>query len=1178
MQIPLKQFVNFSGIWTLAVAEMRSCRRLARTWLFITIACVSCILIWLTLQINYLYQAEGDPQAALSGPRFASYIFCASLISIFSLGIVFLAFDIRSRDRRDRIAENMDIQPVSTLELLTGRLLGIILLLGIPSVAVFGLMVTAGWVSNSFGFSFPVPIASENVVAFLVWDLVPNLMLWGALTIFLSIVVRWRVLVVLVVLSLMVFLLLVQEHIPSNISGLLSTVSAGLASEIAPRYFEQDVVLSRLCLLLASAGLLFLAAALHPRLVGAGKRIPQLGVGSALITVGILGIWGGLWIKQLEHEQFQQWKAVHEAQKLHSATDIEKISGTVEIRPGNKVRLELQIDVSSWGSKDSNSWVFSLNPGYHITNLQVNGTQEVPYDFQDGLLVIPKTSQDETAVKLHIEAVGKPNLAFALLDSTLDQTVINSTNGLLLQRMGSESSIFHSQYVALLPATSWLPASGSAFGRQNWAERPRDFFELDIKVSAPRNWTIAGPGLRENLASGQIRFRPRNPVPEVALIGANFVRGSLTLDGIEFEVLMSRKHANTLRSWKDATPAIAEWIKERLAVVGELGLVYPYRAVSVVEVPMTLRVYGGGWRMDSVLAPHGIQMIRETGFPTTKFGTPVAGPDHPIEGDPSKDDLIQRIRFIGLRNYFGSETNGGNPLINFPKNFVAYQTMPTGPSAIVLDHMVLEISKRLITEESNSFAGFLALFAAGNVVRVDSGSVTISIGVGDRSLSNSDRIDPRKLPAVYEQMSRISLNEIDYLADPRMGYRILSLKVNAIVDSILDKFGKETVAAFLSELVQRYRGEAYTEEQFFQTALELGIDFHALHGDFLRSRNLPGFIVAEPHQERIADDDSGSVYQASFVLRNDEAVPGHTKIYQQRRMGDRGWNVQYVDSVTIDANTSMRISIHNDEPFEEAWVEPILAHNQSSLLVEFPELSSPDPSNTPKLPLATVVDWSPLPSDAVIVDDLDDGFSFNNAYQSIPSEIPQWISYFGNDEQESLDNGMTRLEDIFRFREFRNADRWVRDSEPSSYGKYRKTYALTFSTHSRSTASFVASLPSSGLWELEYHIPHVVVKRTPENMGKSFKVSHDESRQFWMRPDNIGVHTIRVVHDGNETTFEHNPANFSTGWQTIGQIQIENTSVEVVLDRVEGGAGIADAIKWSPADLEVSTIEVVPSN
>ena len=86
-----------------------------------------------------------------------------------------------------------------------------------------------------------------------------------------------------------------------------------------------------------------------------------------------------------------------------------------------------------------------------------------------------------------------------------------------------------------------------------------------------------------------------------------------------FELLFSKKTLDNLEVLSPTSDRMNQWIVDRIQIAREFSLDYPYESFYVVEVPSSIRIYGGGWRIDSVLQPSGMMLIRETAFPTTPF-------------------------------------------------------------------------------------------------------------------------------------------------------------------------------------------------------------------------------------------------------------------------------------------------------------------------------------------------------------------------------------------------------------------------------------------------------------------------------------------------------------------------------------------------------------------------------
>lgn len=139
-------------------------------------------------------------------------------------------------------------------------------------------------------------------------------------------------------------------------------------------------------------------------------------------------------------------------------------------------------------------------------------------------------------------------------------------------------------------------------GNLDQAAAPRpDYFELDLTVRVPDGWLVAGPGRRLSEADGRQRFRPAAPVRDPAFFAAAFKQHALRTAGVDFELLLHPSHVRNAVFFEPALGAVEDEIQGLFARLAALGVPYPFSVLSVVEVPATLREYGGGWRMPMAL-------------------------------------------------------------------------------------------------------------------------------------------------------------------------------------------------------------------------------------------------------------------------------------------------------------------------------------------------------------------------------------------------------------------------------------------------------------------------------------------------------------------------------------------------------------------------------------------------
>ncbi len=1173
--------MKLSNLWALVTAEVRSCRRLARTWVFVALALIQSSAAWIMQSVAHFNSSSQGPGASLNSPRYMMAALGAQMLFFFCIGIVFLTFDVRSRDIRDRIGEVMDTRPLSNLELLTGRLLGVVVLVAIPALAIVLFMYSFGWVAESIGAQFGGLIEPISMFSFLIWDLVPNLVLWGSLTYFLAIVLRYRLLVAVVAFSLMLGMFYLMRNLPSDLDAAVAIRGLGIyPSELAPSFVSFNTIAMRIVMLLISGGLLAIAAGLHPRVERYGLRTPQLASGIGLVVLAFSGIGGLLGVVHFERQQFAQWVEVHALHQSHSTTDIQAISGTVDIRPGRSIDLDLTLTLNSVTDATGNGWLMSLNPGYHIDELIVDGESTNDYEFEDGLLTIPRGESLAQEASVRIVASGMPNHRFAYLDSAVDPTKPETGRQTdLLFRLGQKSYIQHSQFVALMPGMHWLPSSGSAFGTTEWDTSGNDFYELDIEVIAPMGWTVAGPGKHGTDTTDSrttTHFNPDVPIRDFALVSSKFERFSTSVQGIEFELLFSKKHHRFLRILGDIGPALNDWIDERVEEWNRAGIKYPFETLSLVEVPVTLRVFGGGWRMDSVYAQPGMLMLRESGLPISRFDNVLDNmPDDIAESDDKRSEYVLE----SVTQFFKNDQAGGNPLANVSKNFVLYQSMARENGATAINYFINELSKLIVTgtDESSIFSLYVATNDFENFG---------STGVVSLSFDSYYEAEPTvwhkgftNRPPVWERLSETALSGIDPTVNPDIVSRILFLRTNALAHQILEHYGIERSGALLSEILRRYSGSTFTRDEFFQTARDVGIDFDGIAGNWLDGRGLPGFIVANPKTERLQDTESGeSVYQTSFVLRNDESVPGVVTVSYQTQTGDGIGFAGALPAFRVEPETSLRIAFQDTQPTGQIWVTPEISLNRGYLLMEVPQLEDYVPSDSPELPAIEEIDWLSPDAQSVIVDDLDVGFSVvDGEYTPEESSMPTWLAFLfrvGISMESEVDQGLPQF-NLFAD----DQGEWSRQESRSSYGKYRHTHAITKNQSEESRATFAATLPSPGKWRLEYHLPSVIPSSLSSisnvsfgfgGLGRSTSITINASGGGGSaggveEPDFFLVETN---FDDTSEVIEVAPSFASRGWVELATFDIESSEVEVVVSAGTSQFSVADAVKWTRVESE----------
>ena len=121
---------NLPIVRAVARAEIRTDRCLVHYWFYVVV--VLLVGVFSYGQFTFIHAAFSGMSATVSavGPRFLISQAGINLIVILLAGMTFVAFDVRSRDKRDRMDGVLDARPITNSEYLTGKAIGFVLMAG----------------------------------------------------------------------------------------------------------------------------------------------------------------------------------------------------------------------------------------------------------------------------------------------------------------------------------------------------------------------------------------------------------------------------------------------------------------------------------------------------------------------------------------------------------------------------------------------------------------------------------------------------------------------------------------------------------------------------------------------------------------------------------------------------------------------------------------------------------------------------------------------------------------------------------------------------------------------------------------------------------------------------------------------------------------------------------------
>ena len=1116
-------------------AECRSSVRRVRTFLCVAVAAAG---ILATLILTTQATSQMAPLAGAYAPRLVLSVMGNFWLWLFLLAVVFLAFDARQQDERARIAEVLDVRPISNVALLGGRLAGTVLVAWLALVVIAVLIQTGGTISrmidegsandtSSLSWSLAVAVEPVSLVTLLTIDALPALVFTSALVVFLASVLRARMPTILIALTLIGLHIYAVASTPMF---LLPTVSlaasyADFASDVVPTVPDVSVYLQRAALVLLGMALLIGAAACYPRDDGRSR----LGQGTAAVLLAALGgagIAGSVAHAANDLAVREQWLTAQEEARDLKYPELRHLRGEVRIEPATELSLDLEMRVAPRGGEMLERLHFSLNPGLKVSAVRIAGAS-VDATHLNGILAVdlPIALAPDTELTVTLKANGVPDGRFAYLDGVVDWRGLTASNRLIL--LGTDALLFNRHYVALPPGAVWLPATGP-----NLAHRPPDVFVADLSVRVPETWLVAAPGRRETIAAGHFRFRPEGSVLDLGLFASRFERRAVEVEDVTLELLVVPEHARQLDGFSDVMEGedgIVARVGAMLKAAAERGLAYPYGGFTMVEIPSRLRSYGGGWQMNTALFPPGLALLPEYGFPTRfahvyrdrrrSFGV---SPKLPTEEADRKQGMLWRL--------FALESAADAPH-HAVRNVFADGAR--GPGAVAVDALcrILAVQTlwRLYGVESK------ALFAAHRFARPATEDNLLRKFVWGGGPERMPIVPDE--PNVWEAAERVALTDVADLEDRGLAIDVLELRVGQTAKIIRDRYGLDQVANLLAALHRRNPGAGVVAQDLSRAGTEAGMDLDGLLGDWLNATDMPAFRVSPVEAFRIGDDDDGTPrYQVLVKVRNDRSAPGlvrFTAVAKSGANGSRVWSNS--DPFPVPGDSAIEIGLILPGPPDVLWLRPYLSLNRADQRLAVPQVEETGLDEGEPFEGARPSEWQPTTT-GIVVDDLDEGFSVYATTEAMR---------FGGasaDEFAQTDRGIPVYRGVLR-------PWWMRQALPTAWGRYRRTVVRIASGKRDSRAVFEAELPEGGRWLLQYHVPSLRV------MGLG--------SQAWGPQDEQGMYRLEVVGGQTKGLVDFDAGAADTGWNEVDAFDLPAGTVTVsVSDNTSGATVVADAIRW----------------
>ncbi len=1131
---------------TVVLAEMRYARRRVRFWVLSLLLSLFSLAGYAVACAFALYTSVSSPSLGSTTPFYLLGTIDPVFFVAFQTATVFLAFDIANQRSVDRIAEVLDSKPVSNVEYLLGRVIGITFLVWLIVALNVLAMHSIGLISSVFGLGISEPFQLASLLNLLLLDAPVTLVFWCSLVVFLSVLLRVRVLVGGCALVMIVVWFIFTTNATYSLLPIVSPSSNSslFISEIVMEYPSWPTLITRLASLAGALLFLALGSWYFARFDGTSllKNATFVTISAILsissIFIAFLYTIGQQW-------ELDKWTRALAQTTSSSSIDLERISGNVTVIPGKKLEIDLSLTISAAGAR-SDSFTFVFNPGMVVRNLEVDG-KAAGFSFRNGILELigEEPFGKSSNIVVRVVAAGVPNPRFAYIEAAADYLDKPDVSARVPALVGTDASVFSANYVALMPGSHWYPVPVRASSERIGSRDPKDFFELDLTVEVVgKQWQLVGLG-GESEHSGTstlARMSPTCSINEIGILAADFRSSSIEINDTRFELFLHKKHAANLQLPDFDAAVLEDQARDLLRIFKKSGLGFPCDSLDLVEVPSQLRTVGGGWRMESKSFLPGVVLLKEHGYPRVNL--------KPTFELYKKRLAVEEDLHPGLlalvMHYFDAGVGTDNPWMSIPGLMWTGVTSASGKNSEVLD----QVAMALISSTSNVPFEFFSIYSTRHIAdetTVNPSRARYGLWLSTRPRNRDGR--PYGIwsieevygtrDSVWDHLEHSSLTKVSSELTNQERLELLLLKSNLIAQGILAANESERVFAWLASVRTKFEGRTYTYNDFISTAHEHEVTVDPFLTDWLHVSDLPGYKTSLGFIRTIASGEPGSTYETLVNVKNTQPVAGFVQIRYDNRYPTPGHT--QTPFVRVDAHSSKRISLVSTHILSEVEVVPAgLSLNRRVFAVPVIDDSGSETLHEGASPVVEDTNWSPQEI-GYVVDDLDPGFQVLQNQPNINNTVSigplAWFSASRLDT--SMDNGLPRQTDF----DIVMSGVWKRENLEDAYGEFRKTQATVSFRSSFPPVRFSIEIPESDTWDLEYHVPIPWKGNWYIDQRYLFEIS-----------DRVKSHSAELDAD-----------EWVRGWNKIGTFELNSGEVHVDLigtARQGPGSAYADAIRW----------------
>ncbi|MCF8221734.1 MAG: hypothetical protein K9J25_01200 [Bacteroidales bacterium] len=1128
--------ISVHNIRTVARYEAKTLRR---SWLF-RLFSLGALFILTLMNIGMFSPVGNEAWQTLAIPSTLPQINLYMINIAQSLIVIFLASDFLKRDKKLDTNEVLYTRPMSNLEYITGKTLGILrLFLGVNLLVLLICLI----------INIISPQASIDIAAYFEYILlisIPTLIFSLGLAYILMTLIKNQAVTFLLLLGLAA---LNMFYLFNRLNSFFDYMLFGFPvfKSTISGFSEPGIIVSQR-IMYTSLGLLFISLTILMF-----KRLPQ-SVSHRLISITsviVFAVISAFSAFYFLNDYFSDEKLKHEVietNRLYQGSNfLETTSADIEIEYMNKeIKAIANLSCRNNTGKEVEQILFSLNSGLKISNIDIEGTGT--YNTDGHIITINPSSPlaPDSSINISFKYNGSIEEAFCYPWYTDDIKENSLSIGPV--RVDRKHVIQRDEYLLLTPETHWYPVSGLNYYPDNPARIDVDFTNYSLKVKRNNKLVAVSQGERSS-DEDYWYFMNNSPLTGLSLAQGKYSSDTITVDSIDFIAHYYEGHDYFRDDLKELNDTIGHLIS---GIITELetnfNAEYPFGSLSLVEVPVhfnSVEKKNTQTRAEvqpsMIFVPEKLATMNDAGFYRT-----IKRQKKRMERSNQviTDKEIQVRAFNNfVRNTFITSSEfrfnrGGDrtqvrgryllgPSFYFYKNNFYSEKYPV-INAVFETHL-----QKTETPQS----GFQRMFLGGMTENDKANTI-----LREHSMKDILAMNPS--------------NDTTSI--------ILSLKGDYLFNLMRAEAGIEEFNGWFYSYLEQNQFSNIDINKFSRDLKErFGFDLFAHIDNWYEGVGQPGFLFTDISVNEVVVGNR-TRYRVNFTASNPESTPGifnasfrtggrgpgggrggNVSITMNAsgrgslRMGMTGSNMQADDPekiIMLDAEQAKRISIILDAEPRAMIINTLFSKNNPGEL-QFPLMDAMEGKTDENTENEEVLDKLPLmhESNETIVDNEDPGFRI---YQELSSgRLKQWLnigSEQGSDYREMF---------VWWAPEY-----WQKTIRSNYYGEYVKSAVYTRAGKGERHVSWTASIDQPGYYDVYTYIGKRGGRMTADRGGgrNAMKDLH-----------------FTVEHDDGEEDVIVDWENADNGWNHLGSYYLSPDSARVILTNSSEGRTVnGDAIKW----------------